>query len=439
MDVREPELRRLLQRDIERVVLDNGVKVWTEHVPRATSVALGVWINAGSRYEDVNESGSTHLIQRTAFHGTSKRSAKKIALAVKRFGGDVSITTGRDYAGYLARVAPDDANKALDLLADLALRPALGRQSIAAEQSQILQELREAEADPDVTLESMFLRSIWMDRGLSRPPRGRLLGFRGDTKVYDFKPRSLQRLHRESHHPGAITVTLSGRLRHDGIQKMARKLFGPVLKPEKTASTLATACHRFVALRNRTEFPGVRMMLGFPACSASDLARHTAGLMGAILGGGPNSRLARHATDKTLRVQNAVSEIQMFADTGVLALRLKSKSNQAERALDTMVAELRSLTMKPVGEAELTNARQFRSVEMMKSIGSTTDRIRDLARQERYFGGLVDFGDECEKLNSVTAEEVQRQSAGWIAPHTLSLAALGDLDGVRLAPESLRW
>ena len=199
---------RFPKRNIERIILDNGVKVWTEQVPRSKTVAVGLWLDAGSRYEDKNESGSTHLIQRTAFHGTKSRSGKEIAAAVQGLGGNVSITTERDHAGYLARVSSAKGDATLELLADLALQPRLDQAGIAAEQPKILDELRRAEEDADSCLESLFLRSLWMGRGICNAPQGRLLQFRTEKSVYNFKPAPLQRMHRETHHPGAMTITM---------------------------------------------------------------------------------------------------------------------------------------------------------------------------------------------------------------------------------------
>ncbi len=432
-------VRSVARRSIERVVLDNGVKVWTERVPRSGSVAIGVWIDAGSRYEDVNESGSTHLMQRAAFHGTQTRSAAKIAREIKTLGGDVSITTERDHAGYLAQVDPADAEKALDLVADLALRPKLDRSAISAEQKKILEELRAAESDPDSTLESMFLRSIWMGRGLCRPPRGRLLTFRGDTKLYDFKPKSLLRLHRESHHPSAITVTMSGNLEHAASLELAEKLFGSLAKPDKTATTLATVSYRFLALRTRPQFSGIRMMLGVPACGASDTSRHAAGLLNALLGGGACSRLTARSQENGSAKQRAGSELMMFADAGVLTVRLQAPSQQAAELLEKTVAELRSLTTQSVAGEELETARSAQASARQSVLGSATERIRDMARQERYFAGVVDPDEETNGAEKVTAEHIRQLAAAWITPQALSLAAIGELNGAAITPDLLRW
>ena len=392
-----PRAPRPPQRSIKRVVLDNGVKVWTESVPRAKSVAVGVWVDAGSRYEGVNESGSTHLIQRAAFHGTRRRSARTIAGAVASLGGHVTIATERDHAGYLAQVASSDMVKALELLADLALNPIFDRAGVAAEQKKILLELREAQNDPDFNLECMFLRSIWMGRGLCRPPQGRLLTFRDQTKLFDFKPKSLRRMHRESHHPRAITVTLSGNLRHSEAADRVRALFGSLEEPEHVASTLSTMSHRFVALRNRAQFDGVRMMLGSPSCGAPDAARHVAGALNLLLGGGPSSRLARLLRRKRLPAQRATSRLMMFSDAGVLAVQLRTQQGRAAEALAMTVAELRTLAAEPVAAKELEDARDTQRSALLTPFGSTTERIHDMAPPGALFRAHAQSGRRAER------------------------------------------
>ncbi len=427
------------RRSITRTVLDNGVKVWTEHVPQSSSVAVGIWVDAGSRYEDGKESGSTHLIQRTAFRGTRKRSARSIANAVAGLGGDVSVDTGRDHAVYLARIGSGDIQKALDLLADLVSAPTLEGSAIAAEQRKILEELRAAETDPDCTLEDMFLRSIWNGRGLCRPPNGRLLTFKGQTKLDTFRPISLQRLHRESHHPKAITVTLSGELQHEDALSLVAKFFGTLKNPEKTASTLPTTNARFVALRNRPQFPGVRMILGVPACGATDSSRHAAGMLNALIGGGEGSRLSQQMHGNRLPAQKAASQLLMFSDVGVLTVRLQSQPKRAAEALGKTVDTLRALATEHVNDGELEKARTAQHAELAAVLESPTARIRDMARQERYFERVLDSQCEIDEIRRVTPEQIRQLASAWVTPHTLSLAAIGDLNGVSITPAALRW
>ena len=47
---------------IEQIQLSNGIRVMTEHMDSVRSVALGVWVNAGSVFETEADAGISHFI-----------------------------------------------------------------------------------------------------------------------------------------------------------------------------------------------------------------------------------------------------------------------------------------------------------------------------------------------------------------------------------------
>ncbi len=431
--------KKIPKRNIQRIVLENGVRVWSEVVRNASSAAVGVWIAAGSRYEALKESGATHILQRIALQGTENRSAEEIANEIDALGGDVDLLTKRDSAAWVARTDTSNVGKALDLLSDLALHPKITQAAQSAEQKTLLEELRVAEKDSDFNLERMFLRSLWKGHGLCRPPRGRLLTVMGKARLEDFSPKSLARFHRQTHHPKAITVTVAGDVDYDKVAALANKFFGSLEQPDKMVSTTTPTAHRFVALRNRPQFPGVRMQLGVPACGAADERRHAAVLLNAVLGRGAGSRLARLLRRKALPATEASSSLLMFADAGVLSIRLRTVPKHAVQALEKVVTELRRLTSTQVEKEELRRAKATVKLTLLSHIETPRARIEDLARQERYFGEPLDPQAEFAALDEVTPAELRLLASEWIVPHELSLAALGNLKGVVIRPKSLRW
>jgi predicted Zn-dependent peptidase len=431
--------RKDTQRDVARTVLDNGVRVWSERVPQAPSAAVGVWIDAGSRYEELKENGATHLVQRIALAGTEKRSADDIAKAIDSLGGDVKFTTSRDAAAWIARTANAGVADAMALLAELALRPKITQAALSAEQKALIEELRADEKDADFNLDHMFLRSFWKGHGLCRPPHGRLLTVNGKVRLEDFKLKSLVRFHRETHHPRAMTVVAAGDVSHARVADLAAELFGGLEEPKKTASSPGPKAYRFLALRNRPQFPGVRMQVGVPACGANDERRHAAMLLNAVIGGGAGSRLARMVRAKTLSATDVSSSLLLFADTGVLSVRFRAVPKHAAEALDTIVGVLRQLALAPVDEEELKRAKATCKTAILARLDSPKTRIEDLAEQERYFGGPVDLQQELAEIDRVTPAGLRLLAAEWVAPHYLSLAALGNLNGVTIRPKTLRW
>src|SRR3989442_12868316 len=74
---------------VTRSVLSSGVRVLTERIPHVRTVAVGIWVSVGSRYEPVEHHGISHFLEHLFFKGTATRSALEIAQAVDDIGGAV--------------------------------------------------------------------------------------------------------------------------------------------------------------------------------------------------------------------------------------------------------------------------------------------------------------------------------------------------------------
>ena len=59
--------------DYRKSVLPNGIRVITERMPHVRSVAVGVWVETGSRNEAEGRGGISHLIEHLVFKGTASR------------------------------------------------------------------------------------------------------------------------------------------------------------------------------------------------------------------------------------------------------------------------------------------------------------------------------------------------------------------------------
>src|SRR5260370_8747219 len=72
---------------VEVTHLPAGLVVVTDVMPHLQTAALGVWVGSGSRNEQPDEHGISHLLEHMAFKGTSRRTAPQIAEEVDAAGG----------------------------------------------------------------------------------------------------------------------------------------------------------------------------------------------------------------------------------------------------------------------------------------------------------------------------------------------------------------
>src|SRR5436190_20025297 len=134
---------------VEVTRLPTGLVVVTDAMPHLETSALGVWVGSGSRNEQPDEHGISHLLEHVGFKGTTRRTARQIAEEIEAAGGDLNAATSVETTAYYARVLRADVPLALDVLSDILAHPAFDHDELRREQNVIVQEIGAAEDTPD--------------------------------------------------------------------------------------------------------------------------------------------------------------------------------------------------------------------------------------------------------------------------------------------------
>src|SRR2546425_13153824 len=101
---------------VEVTRLSTGLVVVTDAMPHLETAALGVWVGSGSRNEQPDEHGISHLLEHMAFKGTSRRTARQIAEEIEAVGGDLHAATTNETTAHYPRGLRGDVPLALDRL-----------------------------------------------------------------------------------------------------------------------------------------------------------------------------------------------------------------------------------------------------------------------------------------------------------------------------------
>src|SRR5258706_8202145 len=126
---------------VEVTHLPAGLVVVTDVMPHLQTAALGVWVGSGSRNEQPDEHGISHLLEHMAFKGTARRTARQIAEEIEAVGGDLNAGTGVEMTAYYARVLKTDMALGLDVLSDILAHPSFDPEEVTREKNVIVQEI----------------------------------------------------------------------------------------------------------------------------------------------------------------------------------------------------------------------------------------------------------------------------------------------------------
>ena len=124
---------------IRKSTLPSGVRVVTERMPEARSVAVGAYVGVGGRDESDAVAGASHFLEHLLFKGTSTRSARELAEAIDSTGGEMNAYTSREHTSFYARVPAAHGAMALTTLAEVVAEPALRTDEVDAEREVILE------------------------------------------------------------------------------------------------------------------------------------------------------------------------------------------------------------------------------------------------------------------------------------------------------------
>ena len=134
---------------IRQAKLTNGIRVVMEPMDNLRSVAVGVWVNAGSVFESGAEAGISHFIEHMVFKGTARRSAADIAAEMDAVGGNLNAFTAKECTCFYAKVLDEDLPLAVDMLSDITLHPALDEQEMEKEKRVVIEEILMSEDSPE--------------------------------------------------------------------------------------------------------------------------------------------------------------------------------------------------------------------------------------------------------------------------------------------------
>lgn len=215
-------------------LLNNGLKVATEN-SGASTATVGLWIDAGSRYEDRQNNGTAHFLEHMAFKGTAKRSQTDLELQIENLGAHLNAYTSREQTVYYAKCLSKDVPKLVEILSDIIQNSKLDESDIERERGVILREMQEVESNLQEVVFDHLHATAFQLSPLGQTILGPTENIKSITKTH------LQNYIDTHYKSSRIVLAAAGGVNHKDLVSLAEKNLGkldntfdgevPVLSP----------------------------------------------------------------------------------------------------------------------------------------------------------------------------------------------------------------
>jgi predicted Zn-dependent peptidase len=401
-----------------RRVYPNGLTLLHQRLPHRASVALGVWLRAGSRDEPAERAGATHFLEHMLFKGTARRNAYDISASLESLGGHLDAFTAREHVCYYGRALDEHLPQALDVLADVVGHSTLPEDELEREKEVVREEIFSYEDSPEEKVQDFLSEALWGGDPLGRP----ILGT--EESVNAFTRADLGAFYAGRYHPGNLVVAVSGSFDPAWLEDAAFAAFAqPAGVPVELATARGPEPPR--AVYGAKDVTQLHLALGRPALPQDSPERYRLAVLATIVGGGMSSRLFQTLREQRGLAYSVYASTESYRDTGMISIALGVKPARGAEALDALAKELERFVADGPTDEELDSGKAQMRGSLLMGEESVSNHMYHLALDELAYGKYIPLATHLDEVAAVTREQIMDLAGRFFTPEGWTVAAVG--------------
>jgi predicted Zn-dependent peptidase len=385
-------------------VLDNGLRVIFKPTQANNIFAIDCMIDVGSIYEFQDKAGITNFTQTLLMKGTKKRRADEIALELESMGASMGTDAHEDYVEVSAISILEDADKVLEIMADVVFNPSFPEDEVEKERRNILDSIRLSEDNKFVFTYKNFRKLLY---GESHP-YGRPVEGTPETVKSISRGEILQH-HSKYYQPSNMIVSVVANMEKDEILSLLKKYIPKATgEPPVLVSADKKTGERSRFEVKRKEIEQAFIIVGYQTCGISDEDYITLKVISSLMGEGMSSRLFVRLRDEQGLAYSVGCAMPSRKLRSHFFAWIGTKPENITQAKDGMINEIERLKSELVNMEELDRAKKY-------IIGRFLLDHQTNIRQAWYLGWYEMLGvgrnydDQYTKfINNVTREDIIR-------------------------------
>ena len=417
--------------------LPNGLRILAADLPGRPLVSASLVLRAGAADEPPDQGGATVLAARALTEGTERYDAMGLVEASERLGASIHAEAGWDALVVGVNVPRERLEAALDLLAEVVLRPTFPEHEVDRLRDERLNDLLQAKADPRRRADEAFIATIYAPESPYHRPSG---GLR--ETVERLGPDELRRVYERGLDPTTATLVVAGELAGLDLPVTVERLFGGwsaplAVVPARPIVDRAATDERVIRVVHRPGSVQSEIRIGHRGLPRRIADFHAVSVMSAILGGLFNSRLNMKLREEKGYTYGAGAGFDLRRAAGPFSARAAVNSEVTVPAIEEFLAELTRMRDSDVAERELRAARDFLIGVFplrFETAGAVVAALAGLAVHDLPVDELVGYR---EFIEAVTVEAVAAAAREHLRVERASIVVVGDADAFGSALEAL--
>ncbi|KAI8910362.1 Metalloenzyme, LuxS/M16 peptidase-like protein [Gorgonomyces haynaldii] len=413
--------------------LPNGFRVATEANNNNQTATVGVWIDAGSRFESRETNGVAHFLEHMAFKGTKSRSQVQLEKQIENMGGHLNAYTSREQTVYYAKALGSDVFKSVEILSDILQGSTLSQDAMERERGVILREAEEVDKNKEEVVFDHLHASAYQRSSLGYT----ILG--PEANIKSLTRQDLLNYIETHYTSDRMVLVGAGAVNHDELVKLAEKHFGG-LKPGSVRQHITKPT--FIGSEVRARFddhPTAHIAMAVEGVSWTSpdywpllVAQAITGSWDRTLGHASHaaSPLAR-IVDKYQLANSFMTFNTSYTDTGLFGTYCVTENFEHLDDLGHYIQQEWHRLAQNITEAEVFRAKNQLKTALLLSLDGTTPVAEEIGRQVLVYGKRLTPWEIDGLIENVTAQQVMKVAKEYIYDREVCQVGYGPVEGLQ--------
>jgi len=406
----------------QRALFNNGIRVVTNEMKGRESLALGIWVTVGGRYEDDKNKGAAHFLEHIVFKGTKNYACQEIKEKIEGVGGSLNAFTSEEYTCYFAKIPAKHLESTFDILSDMVLVPLIAKKDVDKERTVILEEIKMYRDLPQYLVGELLDELVWPDIPLGK----RLAGT--PESVGAMSSLDLKTFHHQYYSASNIVVTASGKISHPSFVALVKKRFAQSGRNRPSSFVKFQDTQQKPRVKFfRKEIEQMHLALGSIGLDSSHPDRYALTLFNIILGANMSSRLFSEVREKRGLAYAISSGVKYLKDTGLFTVRAGVDNNKITEALKVILSELDKIKKNGVTKSEFTRAKDYYLGQILLELEDTLEHMFWIGESTVSFDSIRTLQDVLKEVRKLDLADIKRVAAWVLRREKLNVSLVGPL------------
>jgi zinc protease len=415
------------QAEVFERTLANGLKVVVKEDHRAPVVVQQIWYKAGSMDESTGTTGVAHVLEHMMFKGTKAVPAGEFSKRIAAAGARENAFTSTDYTAYFQQLHKSQLPLAMKLESDRMQNLNLTAKEFSKEIKVVMEERRmRTDDEPQSLMNEIMMSTIYQEHPYHNP----VIGWMSDLQVLTVNDAKVW--YNRWYAPNNATLVIAGDVKPGEVFALAQRYYGAIPKHVLPARRNYTEPQQVgikrLVVKAPAELPQLVMAYHTPTLKnpRQDWKPYALDMLAGVLDGNESARLNKHLV-REQQVASAAGASYDSTSRGPSLFTLDATPSTGKTVQDVEAAlreEIALLVKDGVSEDELKRVKaQVMAGEVYKR-DSVFYQAMQIGQLESIGLGYQAIPVMLEKLQAVTAEQVQQVAKEFLQDDNLTVAVL---------------